>query len=729
MPPLPSHAAHLARLEAGLWEAADQLRANSRLNATEYSMPVLGLIFLRHATNRFDAVRREVEAALPVRGGVRRALGKDDFARRAAIYLPDEARYDHLAALPESENLGAAINAAMTLVEEQASDQLQGQLPKDYGQFEPDLLRRLVALFNGDALRTATGDVFGRIYEYFLNEFAQSGAQEEGAFFTPPSLVRLIVNVIEPDRGTVFDPACGSAGMLVWSAHFLEAHERDPGRLKFAGREKSDTTVRLARMNVAVHGFDADIQQGNTFYQRYDEYLGACDFVMANPPFNVDGVDHGKVKDDPRLWTAKKLPGVTKEAKGKRGKPAGVSNANYLWVQYFRAYLTPTGRAGFVMAASATDAGHGEQEIRRELIETGDVDAIVRIGEKFFYTRSLPCTLWFLDRGKPVARRDRVLMLDARGIHRVVNRRVHDFSDEQLANLTAVAWLWRGQGERFRGLVRAHLARADASAAALPDVVAAFEAARTACEEAFAVAGAVAVRVVDPGDDPDAWREARTRWDEAVADRDGALAAFTAERDVVAEAVAGWRAAHAAALDGAAATPAAPALHAAHDALAAALPSVRALGRLAGEVEKRTAAAIEHAERGMGVRREPDWDARAVRQAREALAAAGAEVAEACRLVAYNAGHAHWLLARFPEAEFVAVPGLCAAPTLSEIAAAEWSLTPGRYVGAAAAAADEEDDEAIGERLREIHEELAALNDEAAELARRIGENAEALAL
>lgn len=720
-------ALHLANLEADLWEAADQLRANSKLSATEYSMPVLGLIFLRHATTRFDAVRREIEKSLPKRGGVTRPITKDDFRGRAAIYLPERARYDRLAELPSSEDLGAAIDEAMKLVEQESPEQLQGMLPRGYGAFEKDLLRALVRIFDREALRTASGDVFGRIYEYFLNQFALSGAQEEGAFFTPPSLVRLIVNVIEPNHGTVLDPACGSAGMLVWSAHFIEQLERDPGSVaRFVGREKSDTTVKLARMNVAVHGFDADIAQGNSYYDRYDDYVGRCDFVMANPPFNVDGVDPSKIKEDPRLWTAKKIPGITKEAKGKKGKakPAGVSNANYLWIQYFRAYLNPSGRAGFVMAASATDAGHGEQEIRRELVQTGDVDAIVRIGEKFFYTRSLPCTLWFLDRGKPAERRDRVLMLDARGIHRVVNRRVHDFSEEQLANLTAVVWLFRGQGERFTALVRSYLTRTADAIAALPAALGSLDAPLATLDEALAVADGCTRRVIEPGPgfDGEAWAERCEEFRRLHDERRAALAILAEERASIAAALDEWRASVAAREDAVGTT---KRQHAAWARLEPLLPRLRALQKHVGEAHKLTMRALDHAEKALGVRDEDDWDARAVKGARAALDAARHEAVEGCRLVAYFAGQAHWLLSRFPYATFVAVPGLCAAPTLADIERNDWSLTPGRYVGAAPPVVDEDED--VEERLRVIHEELAALNDEALELARQIAEHFEAV--
>lgn len=294
---------NLHQLETDLWEAADQLRANSKLTATEYSMPVLGLIFLRHATNRFEAVKAEIEPMLPTRGGVRAPLKKENFQGRSAIFLPEEARYDTLVNLPDSEDIGKKIVEAMDAIEKEVP-MLAGALPKEYTRFDPDLLRRLLRIFNSEALRAATGDVFGNIYQYFLDKFAQSGAQEGGEYFTPFSIVRTIVNVIEPEHGTVFDPAAGSGGMFVQSSYFIEQLGKQATEsVTFYGQERSETNNRLARMNMAVHGLEAKIQVANTYYEDAHHLRGQCDFVMANPPFNVDGVDPDKVKTDPRLFT------------------------------------------------------------------------------------------------------------------------------------------------------------------------------------------------------------------------------------------------------------------------------------------------------------------------------------------------------------------------------------------------------------------------------------------
>jgi type I restriction enzyme M protein len=316
---------------------------------------------------------------------------------------------------------------------------LQDVLPKEYMLFESDLLFRLIRIFNDPLLDNVTGDVFGRIYEYFLNKFAMSGAQEGGEFFTPPSLVNTIVNIIEPNHGTVFDPACGSAGMFVQTAHFIEEnlHTEASQKVTFYGQEKADTNTKLAKMNIAVHGLDANIMQGNSFYKDHHDLVGECDFVMANPPFNVDGVDKKKesVKNDPRL-------------------PFGLpknDNANYLWIQYFYKYLNQNGRAGFVMASSASDAGHSEKNIRQQLVETGAVDVMVSIGTKFFYTRALPCSIWFFDRSKELDadRADKTLMLDLRDVYRKVSSSLHDFTDEQLQNIHAIVALYRGDNSLF----------------------------------------------------------------------------------------------------------------------------------------------------------------------------------------------------------------------------------------------------------------------------------------
>ena len=412
-------------IEARLWDAANKLRANSRLKASEYSTPVLGLVFLRYADHRFQAAAAELEGA----GTGRRAIGPADYQARGVLYLPDEARFGALVGLPEGENLGAAVNAAMRGVESHNPD-LKDVLPKTYNRFDNTLLSELLKTMNSVPM-DVEGDVFGKIYEYFLGKFAMSEGQKGGEFFTPTSIVRLIVGVIEPYRGRIFDPACGSGGMFVQSARLVEEHGSDPNaELSLFGQERVAETVRLAKMNLAVHGLAGDIRQGNTYYEDLHRSPGRFDFVMANPPFNVKSVDKERLKGDPRFDL---------------GLPRA-DNANYLWIQAFASALADGGRAGFVMANSAADAGHSELEIRRKLIESGNVDAIVAVGPNFFYTVTLPCTLWFLDKGKDgTDREDRVLFVDAREIYRQIDRAHRDWTEAQVEFLSNIARLYRGE--------------------------------------------------------------------------------------------------------------------------------------------------------------------------------------------------------------------------------------------------------------------------------------------
>lgn len=437
----------IKKLETELWGAADELRANSKLTAAEYKDPVLGLILLRYAQNKFEEAKNQIEETLAInpRTGKKRELTKDDLLGAGAMYLQAESQYEYLANLPESANIAEAVNNAMRLIEADYKD-LQGILPKNYQEFDADLLRSLIRVFNKDAVKNITGDVFGRIYEFFLMKFSMSGAgaQEGGEFFTPPSLVQLIVNFIEPDHGIIHDPACGSGGMFVQTGHFIKSktNKQVNEAIKVYGTELKSNNVRLAKMNLAIHGIEGKIIENNSFYSNPHELTGKCDFVMANPPFNVKKIDKGKdyVKTDPRL-------------------PFGVPNAdngNYMWIQYFNSYLNEKGRAGFVMASSATDAGNSEKLIREKLIATKTVDVIVSVGNNFFYTRSLPCHLWFFDKGKPEANKDKILMIDARNTYRVVSSTINDFSDGQLLNLTTIVQLYRGNAEAISQAEQAH---------------------------------------------------------------------------------------------------------------------------------------------------------------------------------------------------------------------------------------------------------------------------------
>jgi type I restriction enzyme M protein len=720
---------NVQQLENELWEAADQLRANSKLTAAEYSMPVLGLIFLRHAENRFKTYLPDIEADIPpqVPAAQRELLIKLGFQGKAAIYLPEPSRFDHIASLPRGIHVGEVIDQAMDTIEAEY-DVLQGALPRGYAAFEPDLLAELVKIFDRPAIRAATGDVFGRIYEYFLNKFAMSGAQEGGEFFTPPSLVRMIVNVIEPDHGLVLDPACGSAGMFVQTGHFIEdvRHAVVNDAVTFHGQEKSDTNTKLARMNLVVHGLDAtNIGQGNTFYDQIDPLIGRCDFVMANPPFNVDGVDTRKVESqvDPAGRLPFGLPGTN-------AKTGAISNANSLWIQYFYAYLNASGRAGFVMASSASDAGNKDRDIREKLVRTGHVDVMMAIGNKFFYTRSLPCTLWFFDRGKPLDLLDQVLMIDARHVYHVVSARSHVFTDEQLANLNAIVWLYRGEREKFIALVARYQRQVDEWLGAIPGRIADDTAAVAAlAEKLSAFAEGATLAELNAGQ-PDTAHLAPAALDDFKAELSTHQAALRAgecpvERALL-QAVTDARQAIAAAE---------PDSHGGQRALQATLdalaPQLKSASKTLETRHKQWLKRLDTAEKSLRARQSRTFDARAVRDARRALLAADPKknedptvrdaVLDALKQAAYFIHQGHWLHSRFPQALYEDVPGLCKAVSIEEIAANDWSLTPGRYVGVAPADAGDEDD--FAETLREIHDELAELNDKAVELAGRIAGN------
>jgi type I restriction enzyme M protein len=416
-------------IEKRLWDAADQLRANSHLKSSEYSIPVLGLIFLRYADHKFSQAQKELEG----KSTGRRTIGRVDYQAKGVVYLPEKSRFSYLLKLPEGANIGKAVNEAMRLIEEENED-LKDVLPRNYGEFENDLLVALLKNFS-EIPMTIEGDAFGKIYEYFLGKFAMSEGAKGGEFYTPISIVKLIVEVIEPFRGRILDPAAGSGGMFVQSARFVERHKKNPSaEISIYGQEKTDETVRLCKMNLAVHGLSGDIKRSNTYYEDIHESVGKFDFVMANPPFNVDGVDKERLKGDPRYPLD--LPTV--------------DNANYLWIQIFYSALNKSGRAGFVMANSAADARGGELEIRRKLIEKSVVDVIVAIGPKFFYTVPLSVTLWFLDNGKKESdRKEKVLFIDARRFYRQIDRAHREFTDEQSELLSNIVRLYRGEALDF----------------------------------------------------------------------------------------------------------------------------------------------------------------------------------------------------------------------------------------------------------------------------------------
>ena len=451
---------NIRKLESELWESADLLRAGSKLTSNQYCMPVLGLIFLRYAYSRFKMVEAEILKNRPSRGGRVMPVEASDFAAKSALYLPKEAQYDYLVNLPADiasaglknrdghamNSLGEVVNNAMQLVEEQ-SEQLTGVLPKDYNMFSDELLAELLRIFNNSALDDVGGDIIGRIYEYFLNKFAKNIASDDGVFFTPKSLVKMIVNIIEPTTGVLLDPACGSGGMFIQSGDFVNAAGMNANSaMTFYGQEKVEYNAQLCLMNMAVHGLTGVIKSGdeaNTFYHDAHNLNGTCDYVMANPPFNVDKVKAESCENAGRLPFG--MPGVNKNKE--------VGNGNYLWISYFYSYLNERGRAGFVMASSATDSQGKDKDIRESLIKTGNVDVMISVGNNFFYTKSLPCSLWFFDKAKGEAIKDKVLFIDARNYYTVVDRTLNEWSDWQLKNMNAIVWLYRGEIEKYTALL------------------------------------------------------------------------------------------------------------------------------------------------------------------------------------------------------------------------------------------------------------------------------------
>jgi type I restriction enzyme M protein len=682
----------LKKLEAELWRAADQLRANSKLTASEYSMPVLGLIFLRHAYNRFQKVKIEVEKTLPShpqRG--KRPLTKKDFEEQNSMFLPDKAQFDYLVSLPESADVGEAIDNAMKFIEDEY-DNLKGVLPKNYSIFSKDLLKELLRIFNKEVLQKAEGDLFGKIYEYFLNKFAMTGAQEGGEFFTPMSLVQTIVNVIEPESGVMFDPATGSAGMFVQTGYFIEEREGlDPARkVTFYGQEKADMNTRLAKMNMAVHGLEGFIVQGNTFYEDKHNLTGRCDRVMANPPFNVDGVDKAKdvVKKDPRL-------------------PFGLpknDNANYLWIQYFYSYLKPHsansqgGRAGFVMASSASDAGHSEKEIREKLVKTGAVDVMMAIGNNFFYTRSLPCTLWFFDRNKEKdeQNKDKVLMLDARKIYRKVTSKVNDFSPEQLQSLISIVNLYRGKTDKFKTTVKTYLETAASLAKETAEITAELQKTLQSIvknEDLKKLNGGLSEKLNTLED----YNDVLTRQKQLIADAARATPTIEVLENVARQ--------------------------------------CKAIRKPQDKIIKQLLDTIADAVKEQQLNKNKEWKALEVQsqylaplKALQQQLSGNPDEEEPGLLheTEYFFKQAHWLTSRFPEVVYTDVEGLCKVVTQAEIEAKDWSLSPGRYVGVDTATDDDFDYE---ERLNEIHVELEGLNEEAITLANAISENFKGLAL
>lgn len=685
-------------IEKRLWTSADNLRANSNYASNEYFLPVMGLIFLRHAFSRYLAVKDGIAASLPKRGGKPRPLTKKDFSGKGAIYLNFEAQFDFLVNLPDDKDRARAIIKAMESIEEDY-ETLKGVSPKaEYQELDNDVLGQLLRTFNNPALKTANGDIFGRIYEYFLTQFADLKAHDNGEFFTPISLVQMIVNVIEPDHGKVLDPASGSGGMFVQSAHFIEQLHLNPTeRVTFYGMEKNPTTIRLAKMNLAVHGLEGNIQKAIAYYEDPHELLKKADFVMANPPFNVDEVDAEKIKNDPRLPFG--LPGINKKKK--------VPNGNYLWISYFYSYLNDKGRSGFVMSSQASSASRDEAIVRRKLIETGHVDVLIAIRSNFFYTRTVPCELWFLDKGKSKDMRDKVLMIDARNVYRKVTRKIYDFSPEQLKNITSIVWLYRGQTKRFLELISEYiqtcLDEADKTVQPLAE---------------FQKALSVLMNIIDPFMKKQSKEGSHSETYSELKDAHAAFIKDSAEyQKAIDKAKKQWE------KSGRDNT----ALHKAAESLLPVAEQSRDLVKQVDQRYKFAALLIDICEKELNARESDKWQGKEINRAIKRLDEVRKAIVEQLRQTRYFYKQAHWLQERFPNAKLKDIEGLVKLVSIDEIKKNDWSLTPGRYVGVAPEEPDEDFD--FEEALRNIHVELQDLNQEAVELAARIAKNFEALGI
>ena len=437
-------------LENRLWEAADHMRANSPLRLNEFAEPVLGLIFLKFAGVKHSKTEKEVAEERKTKtkshGGAsvsrERPVSSADYHARGVLFVPEKARFSYLIELPEGTDMGRAVNDAMKEIEAE-NKELAGILPKTFQKLDNRSIIALLKNFN-QIPDDIEGDAFGRIYEYFLGKFALADGSRGGEFFTPTSIVKLIVEIIEPYQGRIYDPACGSGGMFVQSHEFVKRHlengqkTRASREIAIYGQEKTDQTVRIAKMNLAIHGLSGDIREGNTYYEDRHNSLGKFDFTMANPPFNVKGIDKERIKDDPRF---------------SYGIPRA-DNGNYLWIQIFLNSLNEKGRAGFVMANAASDTGHSEKEIRQKMIEDGVVDVMVTVGPNMFYNVVLPVTLWFLDGGKKKTdRKNKVLFIDARNIYRQIDRAHRDWTDEQIEQIVSIVRSYRGEnGKKYKNV-------------------------------------------------------------------------------------------------------------------------------------------------------------------------------------------------------------------------------------------------------------------------------------
>jgi len=681
---------NIEAIEKRLWSAADILRTNSNYASNQYFMPVMGLVFLRHAYSRYLAVKDEIIASLPTRGGKTPELTKKDFSKKSSIFLQPKAQFDYLVGLKDSDDRAKAVIDAMESIEGDY-ETLRGVLPKqEYRELDNEILGQLLRALNPEELKKIDGDVFGRIYEYFLTQFADQKAHDGGEFFTPVSLVSLIANVLEPKKGTMLDPATGSAGMFVQSAHFVEKLHQNPNdKLNFYGMEKNATTINLAKMNLAVHGLVGDIKKAITYYEDPHNLLGKADFVMANPPFNVDEIDADKIKNDPRLPFG--LPGVNKKGK--------VSNGNYIWISYFYSYLNNTGRAGFVMSSQASSAGKTEAEVRRKLIESGHVDIMISIRSNFFYTRAVPCELWFFNKAKSKEHKDKVLMIDARNIYRKVTRKIYDFSPEQLQNILSIIWLYRGETKRFHDLAAGYISKSlEEAVQGIPltqDYETVFGRLHKGLEPFLAL-------LPKDGKQAETLRELAECL-QAYKDNCRIFAKSAQEKSEW------WKKVET-------------------QNLASLLKELELLSEENNKLIKEAEHMYRLANRLIDVclnehnaKENGKWNTREITNLKKQTEEARDNAVHQLKLARYFHHQAEWLVERFPDAKLRDVEGLVRLVDKEELKENDWSLTPGRYVGVAPE--EEDPDFDFGETMQAIHSELKELNTQAVDLAERISGN------
>jgi type I restriction enzyme M protein len=689
----------LKKLEKDLWAAADKLRANSDLKASEYSTPVLGLIFLKFADNKYrqheDAILQEYNKLK----GTRREKSLEEIAiEKCGFFLKDFARYDYLLQLPEQEDIAKAIRRAMASIEN-SKPELLGVLPQEeYDRFtrspkNQHIPKDLLKLFS-DIPVDAAGDVFGQIYEYFLANFALSEGQGGGEFFTPRSVVKLMTEVIEPHGGKVYDPACGSGGMFVQSAEFIQQHQADKAAdldVFVCGTEKTLETVKLAKMNLAVNNLRGEIKQANTYYEDPFNAFGAFDYVMANPPFNVDDVTLEAVEKDKRFNTYGVPRNKTKaKAGGKDGKEKAVEtvpNANYLWINLFATSLKPGGRAALVMANSASDARHSEADIRQTLIEQNLIYGMLTLPSNLFYTVTLPATLWFFDKGKTD---DKVLFIDARNIFTQVDRAHRELTNEQIQNIAIIPRLHKGRRQEFVDLVDRYLhqgmAQLHEAAEHLPGLSERLLAvlAEEADEQTTQAARDAIAALQNQWAQLVGLKQAQAKHERAKGQKQ-TIEGRNKEQHELRKTF----------------TPFFDGLHAA----------VKALDKAIREMDKRKADAAK----AEGKRATANRQTKAVKEAVQALHDE-LKAAELC----YQ--HVSWLQERFPEARYEDVTGLCKLASRDEMAEQDWSLNPGRYVGVVIEEDGKTEEEFIS-LIEESREELVQLSDEAQLLGRIINAN------